>query len=221
MRKAHALPLFGDAYLADTRHLTLEEHGAYLQLLLIAWRTDDCSLPADDRRLAMMLGITPKKWGKLKPQVMAFWELTDTGWQQKRLLKERRMVAKKSEQNAEAANTRWHGKSLKDNNVGDANAMRMQCERNAPLPLPTSRTLAKANGASADSDKIFWDTAKSYLAAESRNPGALLGKWCRDFGKPETAAAITRAQLERPVQIVPFIEGALRKRGKVRPVVPI
>ncbi|MEV5031617.1 DUF1376 domain-containing protein [Sphingobium sp. LMC3-1-1.1] len=117
-----ALPLFGDAYMADTRHLTLEEHGAYLMLLLIAWRSPDCSLPDDDARLARMLGITPKKWAKLKPSVMAFWKLTATGWQQERLTKEFRFVAKKSEQNRQSANSRWNDKSLKNNEVDDANA---------------------------------------------------------------------------------------------------
>ena len=117
-----ALPLFGDAYMADTRHLTLEEHGAYLMLLLIAWRSPDCSLPDDDARLARMLGITPKKWAKLKPSVMAFWKLTAAGWQQERLTKEFRFVAKKSEQNRQSANSRWNDKPLKNNEVDDANA---------------------------------------------------------------------------------------------------
>ena len=34
-----ALPFFTDAYLGDTQHLTLEEHGAYQKLLYIAWRS--------------------------------------------------------------------------------------------------------------------------------------------------------------------------------------
>ena len=117
-----ALPLFGDAYMADTRHLTLEEHGAYLMLLLIAWRSPDCSLPDDDARLGRMLGITPKKWAKLKPSVMSFWKLTETGWQQERLTKEFRFVAKKSEQNRQSANSRWNDKSLKNKDSDDADA---------------------------------------------------------------------------------------------------
>jgi|GEM_PF-1985025 len=134
---APAIPLFGDAYLADTRHLSLEEHGAYLQLLMIAWRTPNCALPNDDARIARMLGVTAKKWGKLKPIVMAFWTLTDNGWEQKRLSKERRFVAKKSEQNRESANARWNAKSLENNDVDDADAMRTQCGNDAPPPSPT------------------------------------------------------------------------------------
>lgn len=136
MKRAPAIPLFGDAYIADTRHLSLEEHGAYLQLLMIAWRTPACSLPNDDARIAQMLGITRKKWASIRPQVMAFWTLEECGWQQRRLLKERRWVAKKSEDNRSAANARWSAKPLENNDAGDANAMPDECKNDAPPPTP-------------------------------------------------------------------------------------
>lgn len=136
-----AIPLFGDAYLADTRHLSLEEHGAYLQLIMIAWRTEHCALPDDDARLARMLGVTAKKWSKLKPVVMAFWELGEHGWQQKRLTKEFRFVAKSREQKAEAANAMWKAKRLKTKGADDAAAssphMQNECGNDAPTPTPT------------------------------------------------------------------------------------
>lgn len=135
---APAIPLFGDAYLADTRHLSLEEHGAYLQLLMIAWRSPDCALPDDDARICRMLGVTAKKWSRLRPVVMAFWTLGSAGWEQKRLSKERRFVAKKSEQNRAAATARWDDKSLETNGAGDAdampNAMPERCVNDAPPP---------------------------------------------------------------------------------------
>jgi uncharacterized protein YdaU (DUF1376 family) len=146
MRKAPAIPLFGDAYLADTRHLSLEEHGAYLQLLMIAWRMPNCAIPDDDKRLAMMLSITPKKWATLKPQVMAFWNHSEAGWQQKRLLKERRFVAKKSEDNRDAANARWNAKSLENNDPDDANAMPNLCETDAPPPSPSEEGKKEEEG---------------------------------------------------------------------------
>lgn len=137
MSATPSIPLFGDAYLADTRHLTLEEHGAYLQMLMIAWRSPACALPDDDARIAKMLGITPKKWARLRPAVMAFWTLCDAGWEQKRLSKERRFVAKKSEQNRDAANAKWKAKPLKTNGASDANAMPERCGNDAPPPSPT------------------------------------------------------------------------------------
>jgi uncharacterized protein YdaU (DUF1376 family) len=117
-----AMPYFGDAYMADTRHLTLEEHGAYHLLLLIAWRSPECALPDDDKRIAQMLGVTSKKWAALKPVVMAFWTVTENGWEQKRLTKERRWVTEKSRKNKDAAEARWGAKSRKAKEPHHANA---------------------------------------------------------------------------------------------------
>ena len=134
---APAIPLFGDAYLADTHHLTLEEHGAYLKLLMIAWRTEGCALPADDMRLAKMVGVTKAKWGKLKPVVMAFWSLADGQWTQRRLTKERAFVDKKREANRAAAETRWKPQPIE--NARDEACDRIS-ERNAPPPPPPQVT---------------------------------------------------------------------------------
>src|SRR3546814_13351955 len=49
-QKPSHIPLFPDAYHRDPTHLTTEEHGAYLLLLMAAWGTEDCSLPNDERR---------------------------------------------------------------------------------------------------------------------------------------------------------------------------
>lgn len=78
MAEFPALPFYPDAYLGDTRHLTLAEHGAYLLLLMVAWRTPDCSLPNDDAFLGRAIG-DPKNWPRVKPAVLAFWETTPGG----------------------------------------------------------------------------------------------------------------------------------------------
>ncbi|WP_370309278.1 hypothetical protein [Sphingobium abikonense] len=79
----------------------------------------------------------------------------------------------------------------------------------------TEVPLSNDNGPVADPDVEFWRVGKAFLSGESKNPGALIGKWSQRYGKAETAAAITRAQLERPVQRIPFIEGCLRQNGKL------
>jgi hypothetical protein len=79
--------------------------------------------------------------------------------------------------------------------------------------------LGKPNG--DEPDQIFWDGAKAFIKPESGNPGALVGKWCRDFGKPQTAAAITQAQLDRPAVRIPYIEAILRKHNRAQPTVPL
>jgi len=122
MAELPIMPWFADAYMADTRHLSLEEDGAYRRLLDIAWRSAHNALPDDDKRIAMMLGISPKRWARLKPVVMAFWTLTSRGWQQKKLTETFRAAQKKSRKCSQAANTRWKSKSLENNDLDDADA---------------------------------------------------------------------------------------------------
>lgn len=137
MAEFPTLTLWTDAYLGDTQHLTLEEHGAYLKLLFIAWRTPDCDLPDDDRRLANMLGVGLKKWSGLKLAVMAFWHLEAGRWTQKRLTRERDFVRRQSQKNRDAANARWNAKPLANNNTLDATALLTHI----PKPSPHTHTL--------------------------------------------------------------------------------
>ena len=181
-----AIPYFGDAYMADTRHLTLEEHGAYHLLLLIAWRSPNCALPNDDKRLAQMLGVTPKKWAALKPTVMAFWTLTENGWEQKRLTKERRWVEEKRGKNKDAAEARWKAKPLKNKGSRNANASaNAQANGNAngnappPPPIESSDTIV-SGGEAADPVKELFDAGVSLLVGAGqteKQARSLIGKW--------------------------------------------
>ena len=85
MAEFPALPFFTDAYLADTRHLTTEEHGAYLLLLMCAWRTRGCALKDSDPALARIVGVTRPRWRKLRPVVAEFFTIEDGLWRQKKL----------------------------------------------------------------------------------------------------------------------------------------
>ncbi|WP_198019042.1 YdaU family protein [Azorhizobium doebereinerae] len=91
------LPLFTDAFIADTGHLTAQETGAYVLLLMVAWRTDGCCLPDDDVSLARWARVSMKTWDRIRPRVMAFWSLVDGSWTQKRLTKEHLTASKKAE----------------------------------------------------------------------------------------------------------------------------
>lgn len=93
-------------------------------------------------------------------------------------------------------------------------AERTGTQGNAPeTETETDIPLSNDNGAEPDSDQVFWEGAKSFLKPESKNPGAVIGKWVRDHGKAATADAVTRAQIERPAQRLPFIEGIFRKQA--------
>jgi uncharacterized protein YdaU (DUF1376 family) len=129
-----ALMLWTDKYLADTRHLTTLEHGAYLLLIMEAWRRPHCDLPDDDALLARMAGLSAKQWADVRPVIMAFWNLDKRrkSWRQKKLTSERDYVQKKRRSQQDKASKRW-----KDAKNGDATAQPRQSRGNAPTPTPT------------------------------------------------------------------------------------
>lgn len=137
MAQFPSLPLWTDAYLADTMQLDCMESGAYLHLLIAAWRSPDCTLPKDDKRLSRMAKCTPRQWSKIKAVVLAFWTETETGLVQKRLLDEHNFVTANSKQQAHKAKSRW----LKTKETVDATAspghMPDECRTDAPTPTPT------------------------------------------------------------------------------------
>lgn len=65
------MPLYVADYLADTTHLTCEEHGAY-SLLLMHMHQQGGSLSADDKTLAFLAKVTPKQWSPMRETVLEF-----------------------------------------------------------------------------------------------------------------------------------------------------
>lgn len=138
MAEFPALPLWTDAYLADTRHLSTEEHGAYLLLLMEAWRRPTCALPDDDALLARLAGLPLERWTDIRATVMAFWSHDGRRreWRQKRLVSERAWVASKSVSQRDKALRRWKG-TKKTDAVAMPEGMPERCPDDAPTPTPT------------------------------------------------------------------------------------
>jgi uncharacterized protein YdaU (DUF1376 family) len=132
------LPLATDAYLADTRHLSTLEHGAYLLLLMEAWRRPHCNLPDDDLLLARLSGLPVVEWLEIKPTIMAFWSLDGRSktWTQKRLSKERSRALSVSTIRRDAATKRWKATAKPDANAMQT-GMQKPCKTDAPTPTPT------------------------------------------------------------------------------------
>lgn len=201
------MPLYVADYLSDAAHLTTLEHGAYLLLIMTYWQRGE-ALPDDDRKLARICGLEPRTWKRIRPAISDFFETIDGKWLHSRV--ERELAAMRD-------------KSLKKRKGGLARAKQMHsnCSSAAKQTDTEADTevvpLSNDNGA----DQVFWANAKAYLQPFKSNPGGLIGKWARDYGKPETAAAITAAQLERAVDPIPYIERTLRNGRAGANVVPI
>jgi uncharacterized protein YdaU (DUF1376 family) len=78
------MPLFIDAYLADTTHFSAEEHGAYLLLLMAMWRRNG-SVPNDDRDLARMCCVNVRRWPRVKARLLPLLTEKDGELSQKKL----------------------------------------------------------------------------------------------------------------------------------------
>lgn len=84
-KRVDMMPLWTDAYMADTTHLETEHHGAYLLLLMKAWRMGTADLPDDDMFLRNTLSYTPKKWRAIRPIIEPFFTIENGRWKHKRL----------------------------------------------------------------------------------------------------------------------------------------
>lgn len=97
------MPFFVGDYLKDTRHLTLEEHGAYLHLIMEYW-AKGC-LPNDDAQLARIVGVPLPKWQKkMRPVMQA---LFYDGWRHESLDLQLVYAADRKKRAEKAANARW------------------------------------------------------------------------------------------------------------------
>lgn len=151
------MPFWVDDYRRDTHHLSTEEHGAYLLLLMVAWESPASSLPDDDEMLARMAGVPRERWDGMKRIVMAFWSLDGRSkkWVQKRLKKERRLAVDRKQKASDAAGSRW-----KDKKKGNAKTMLAQCH-----PSITINEKAKAFSADARKKSAEDEIRKAFLDA--------------------------------------------------------
>jgi uncharacterized protein YdaU (DUF1376 family) len=97
------LPFFIGDYLKETRHLTTEQHGAYLLLILEYW-VKQGSLPDDDAQFARIVGLPVAKWRRMRPAIQAFFH---GGWHHERMDAELAKASALTEKRRTAANARW------------------------------------------------------------------------------------------------------------------
>ena len=100
-------------FLSKTRHLTIQERGAYLCLLMEAWITPGCSLPDDALWIRRHLGVSADEYAEfVKPVIDEFWTKEDHRIHQKRQREEFEDAIHRSEMAKKAINTRWHGRKV-------------------------------------------------------------------------------------------------------------
>jgi len=132
--KAPSMPMYWDAYLADTTHLTTEEHGAYLLLLAAMWRRNG-SVPDNDKDNARILGLTVAKWKRTKERLSQFLIIKDGDISQGKLLEIWENTQEKITKNRENGAKGGRAVSNKNNDLAQANASN-SLNPNASIPEP-------------------------------------------------------------------------------------
>jgi len=104
------MPVYIGDYMADTMHLSTEQHGAYLLLLFHLWRRGN--LHDDDVVLAQITGLDPDAWSNSRAVLAEFFEIHDGLWHHGRVEQQRIRAAAKQQSNSNkaklAAYRRWN-----------------------------------------------------------------------------------------------------------------
>ena len=158
MSKFPSLPLFVDAYLADTGHLTDAEHGRYLMLLMTMWRSPECKLPDDDDWLAKHFHRSVEDVRvELRPIISEFMRTHGGYIVQHRLLREWSWVRQKGQQSRRAAKSRW-------------NKEKDQSERTSER---TSERISKRNAPNLERKEVSFGTTSERVPPVEKSPGSI------------------------------------------------
>jgi len=128
-------PLWTDAYLADTTHLTTIQHGALLLLLITAWRSKTYDLPDDDKQLARFAKMTTQQWVRIKSVIAPFWNVEKGRWSNNRMLDELDAVRRLTQQRSDAGKA----SALKRQHRGSTAVLRYVDGETPPSPMPIPR----------------------------------------------------------------------------------
>src|SRR5579872_836882 len=213
-----ALPLFTDAYLADTAHLTDAEHGCYLRILMLMWRSPGCRLPDDDKWLSRKLSKSCEDIiSHVRPLMREFCE-SDGNWvTQKRLQKEWLYVQRAVKQRTDSAKSRLSKE--KNSSIGYARNKTPAVRSHVPSPSPSPTIPVGAKPPDLKS-QLFGECLIYLANGNGKDPDKyrpVIGRWIKNHGEEKTLSAFLRAQKEHAVDPVAFIEGCLKKRLQKSP----
>jgi uncharacterized protein YdaU (DUF1376 family) len=224
--KAPIWPVATDALIADTTHLTTEEFGAYMLLMMAQWRSNGAALPLDEKRLARIARLSPRAWEKARPALVDLFEVSAGGWSQKRVKKDLVGVIEKIEANRVSGSLGGKAKALKTKNavLADATASpAKQASENVAIHEPYPEPDKKEDLLSAGADPLpppkprserktypeafeaFW---RDYPTDPNMSKKAAAEKWVRL--SPEDRAAAQAA--------IPAFKAYCQKRPDYRPV---
>lgn len=208
------MPLYVADYQSDTSRLTLEQHGAYLLLIMDYWRNGPP--PDDDNVLARILGVERRAWLKLRPTVSRFFRIEDGEWRHGRIDREVEAATNRKQKAGArakaAAEARWgrcseHAPSMPQ-------AMQEDMLATCPPPSPTPNgVISEANASSVASAAPNATGGALALVPTEPEPSAAGEPWDRDpdFAKLwEVATPQARKRAKSKAKVWPEWQRAKR-----------
>lgn len=130
-------PWFPHHFRRDTRHLTLEEDGAYRRLIDEYMITRQ-ALPADAAALARVIGIPKAEYDRIAPRVIRFFRLRNNRLWHKRCEAEIRAQNARHNRNSEKAKKAAFARYSKINGLHARGMLEPTTLHNKDLNLPSS-----------------------------------------------------------------------------------
>jgi uncharacterized protein YdaU (DUF1376 family) len=221
------MPLYIGDYLRKTMHLTIAQHGAYLMLIMACW-CEGGTLPDDDEHLAAICRVPVARWRKLRPAMMRFFEIDETGWHNSRVSKELAKAEDITTQRRNAGHASAAAKAQQTANKTATDVATPVVTNGQQNPRPSqshtqssslrsedySEPLRASGSARAppmppDGAKSLWDKGLSILGPKQRS---LLGKLRKSHGDPAVLAAIVQCEEENPSDPPAFLIACCQRR---------
>jgi uncharacterized protein YdaU (DUF1376 family) len=217
-----------DKYLGDTTHLTTEQHGAYLLLLMAMWKRDG-RLLNDESQLATIAHMTPTKWRTSRSTVLCFFSIDGDSLIQKRLTEElqraKRLSNTKAEAGAKGAAKRWqtHGAAIAEP-LANPSLIDDESMHPNPNPNPKVKTYSEPSVRTAAPsivnlvDVIFANGIPLLTAAgvAEKNARSMLGLMRKQHGDDAVVSALAKCAEERPTEPVAWLQATLKPTASRR-----
>lgn len=173
MTKPPAFQFYAKDFYASVVSLSLAAKGAYICALTWSW--DNGPLPTEPSALARVLTATPGEFKRVWPEIESRFTLTDAGYINRRLEREREKQDafrnRKSEGGKKGAEQRWH----KDGSVN---------ESAIGSPIGSAMPDAMANGWPPSPSPTADQNPPAKIAGESATADALSAAWNEGTTRP-------------------------------------
>jgi uncharacterized protein YdaU (DUF1376 family) len=158
---------------------------------MTAW-TSKGALPAEDKRLARVAGITPKEWADSRAVLLDFFRLQDGAYRHKRLdqelvkageLIEKKRAAGKASAAARAAKPQGNGSSTGVGTGAQQSANQSQSQSQGSVSKET-----------AGKPRSIFDIGVEVLGGSPGSAKSLIGKWRKAHGDIAVQAGLADAE---------------------------